>query len=168
MPALALLLHNGSTGVVTMTIRGAVFTMGVAALVGMSAMPASAQPWGRYGPPPGRVVPRHPGYPVYQQHVQVGYDFGFRDGYEKGRSDARGRNARFDPNRHKWFKNASRGYENYFGPKQAYQQVYRSGFSAGYERAFQEAFGYRNGYGYGNGYGPRPRSGGSVEFRFGW
>jgi len=93
---------------------------------------------GRYAPSYGdpytaRAVPR-------SSYANVGFDRGFRDGYEKGREDARDRDS-YDPVRHRWYRNGDRGYDRRFGPKDAYRFTYREGFEAGYEQAYRE-YGY--------------------------
>ena len=65
-----------------------------------------------------------------------GYDNGYRDGLEKGREDARGRDS-FDPVRHKEYRNADRGFNNRYGPKDQYKLVYRDGFEAGYAEGYR-------------------------------
>ena len=147
-----------------MDIRPVVLATGLALL---AAAPLSADSWERgrpnhRGPAVGRS---YSGFAT-PHYAQLGYDSGYRDGYEKGRGDARNRkDVRYDPGRHKWFKSASRGYKNHYGVKPAYQQVYRSGFQSGYDAAFHDLLGPRA-FG---GYAGRPRPGfGGVDFRWGW
>jgi hypothetical protein len=90
-------------------------------------------------------------------YANVGFDRGYRDGYEKGREDARDRDS-YDPVRHRWYRNGDRGYDRRFGPKEAYRYTYREGFEAGYEAAYRE-FGYRRGY---------RDDGAGLSFWFGW
>ena len=125
----------------------------------LTAACVTADPWNRgYPSTRGAVGSPYRGGPA--SYARFGYDYGYRDGYQKGRDDARnGRYGRYDPTRHRWFRSASRGYEGYYGAKPAYQQVYRSGFQAGYDRAFQETFGYRG--------RPRPGLSGGVNSRWG-
>jgi flagellar biosynthesis/type III secretory pathway protein FliH len=62
---------------------------------------------------------------------------GVRDGYEKGREDARDRDP-FDPRRHKWYREGDHDYKNSFGPRQRYEDLYRQGFTEGYDRGYRE------------------------------
>jgi hypothetical protein len=131
-------LHRGSDN---MNVRAVVLAGGLSVLVSACV---TADPWSS-GYPSQRGAAVRPSYGGFAaaHYARLGYDTGYRDGYEKGRGDARsGRRDRYDPARHKWFKSASRGYKNHYGAKPAYQQVYRSGFQTGYEAAFRETYGY--------------------------
>ena len=66
---------------------------------------------------------------------------GERDGYEKGREDARD-NDSYDPVRHSWYRSGDRGYNNRYGTRDDYKLVYREGFESGYERGYREVRGY--------------------------
>jgi hypothetical protein len=66
---------------------------------------------------------------------------GVRDGYEKGREDARDRDP-FDPRRHSWYRSGDHDYRREYGPKPQYEDLYRRGFQEGYERGYRE-WGYR-------------------------
>jgi hypothetical protein len=66
---------------------------------------------------------------------------GERDGYEKGREDARD-NDSYDPVRHSWYRSGDRGYNNRYGTRDDYKLVYREGFESGYERGYREVKGY--------------------------
>jgi hypothetical protein len=65
------------------------------------------------------------------------FENGARDGYEKGREDARDGD-RYDPRRHKWYREGDRGYNSRYGPRDLYKDEYRRGFLAGYERGYRE------------------------------
>jgi hypothetical protein len=62
---------------------------------------------------------------------------GYGDGYSTGQADGRDRD-RYDPVRHKDYRQADQGYSNAYGSKDAYRNNYRAGFRQGYED------GYRN------------------------
>lgn len=109
----------------------------------------------------GRAVPRPSGYPYPGARVpgagapydddrgayrSLPFENGYRDGQEKGREDARDRDA-YDPVRHGWYRSASRGYERGFGSKAAYAIEYRDGFLAGYDAGYRDAERYRSGRG---------------------
>lgn len=85
-----------------------------------------------------------------------GFDTGVNDGYEAGLNDAR-RAHRYDPVSEGRYRSADRGYERWYGPKDAYRNSYRTGFRQGYER------GYQDGRRYGNN---RLRLGGFLGFLF--
>ncbi len=71
----------------------------------------------------------------------VPFQGGERDGYEKGREDARD-NDSYDPVRHSWYRSGDRGYNNRYGTRNDYKLVYRDGFESGYERGYREVKGY--------------------------
>lgn len=71
----------------------------------------------------------------------VPFQNGTRDGYEKGREDARD-NDSYDPVRHSWYRSGDRGYNNRYGTRDDYKLVYREGFEAGYARGYREVRGY--------------------------
>ena len=93
---------------------------------------------GRYGD--GRNDDRYGG--GYQQGRDgYGYispsEIGARDGYEKGREDARDRD-RPDPRSHKWYREGDREYNNRYGNRDQYKNEYRRGFLVGYDRGYRE------------------------------
>jgi hypothetical protein len=93
----------------------------------------------RYSRGPGAYPPygnngRY-GYP--QARYNTAYDIGARDGLEKGREDARDGD-RFDPRRHKWYREGDRDYNSRYGSRDRYKDEYRRGFMAGYERGYRE------------------------------
>jgi len=97
----------------------------------------------------GRNVPRRQGpYPQtrpgvwgpsgqYGGYYSAAFDYGARDGYEKGREDAR-KNRSFDPVRHSWYRSGDRHYQSRSGSREQYKDVYRRGFQQGYERGYRE------------------------------
>ena len=89
---------------------------------------------GRYGYPPYGNDGRY-GNP--QGRYNTAFDIGARDGFEKGREDARDGD-RYDPRGHKWYREGDRDYNNRYGPRERYKDEYRRGFLAGYERAYRE------------------------------
>ena len=93
--------------------------------------------YGVYGDPRyGGRDPRYGGGYGYGYYSPA-FDNGNRDGYEKGREDAR-KNRSFDPLRHSWYRSGDRHYESEYGSRDQYKDVYRRGFQQGYERGFQE------------------------------
>ena len=68
-------------------------------------------------------------------YTDVAYDIGYRDGVDKGRSDANG-NKSFDPERPDRYRDADHGYRDSYGDKEAYKRQYRDGFRRGYEDGF--------------------------------
>lgn len=110
----------------------------------------------------GRAIPRgsrapypsYPGsrgpYPTYPSDRSgypgdYGYGYGFnpaqengyRDGFEKGRDDARDRRA-YDPIRHGWYRSGDRHYRREYGSKERYEDIYRHAFREGYDRGYRE------------------------------
>lgn len=128
---------------------------------------ATARPYdnrGAYGyrPAYGTGDPRRGGGYGYGYADPYGYsnpafERGYRDGFEKGREDARDRDG-YDPVRHRWYRSGDRGYDRDFGPKDVYKNVYREAFRAGYDE------GYRGGYGY----APDRRDTRGFGFYFRW
>ncbi len=120
-----------------------------------------------YGPPVAdryRDVPRYSStygdrYPrAGAPYEGLGFDQGYRDGYEKGLEDARDRDS-YDPVRHRWYRNSDRGYDRRFGPRDGYKLAYREGFASGYDRGYRGAAAFPPGY--------RPdRSGIDIWFRW--
>jgi hypothetical protein len=101
----------------------------------------------------GRAIPRGSQYPAYpngypqarvpgdrypepRSQNHPGWTAGYRDGLVKGREDA-GKNRSYDPQRHQWYRSASRGYESRYGLRGAYANIYREGFEAGYREEFR-------------------------------
>ena len=70
-------------------------------------------------------------------HDSVPFDNGYRDGYDKGREDARDQDS-FDPVRHSRYRSGDRGYNSRYGSKEQYRNVYRDGFEAGYAAGYRE------------------------------
>jgi hypothetical protein len=89
---------------------------------------------GRSGPPSwsrGRGTGRY----------DLAYQTGLNDGYEAGLNDARNRR-RFDPISEGRYRDGDRGYERYYGAREAYKNNYRIAFREGYSRGFQDAVRY--------------------------
>jgi hypothetical protein len=61
---------------------------------------------------------------------------GYSDGFERGLDDARDRD-RYDPVRHRDYRDADDGYFREYGPKAAYENNYRAGFRQGYEEGYR-------------------------------
>lgn len=91
-------------------------------------VPYGAQTSGRY---------QIPGQYGYNPAFNAAYSNGLNDGYEKGRQDARGRNA-YDPLRHKWYRSGDRHYRSQYGSRVQYRNIYREGFKDGYDRGYRE------------------------------
>jgi hypothetical protein len=87
-----------------------------------------------------QVYGSYPGDRGYGSN-SVAVQNGERDGYEKGREDARD-NDSYDPVRHSWYRSGDRGYNNRYGTRDDYKLVYREGFESGYERGYREVKGY--------------------------
>ena len=102
----------------------------------------------------GRAAPRYPSdipgarprrgadaYPNdrdgYGASRHPAFEFGYRDGVEKGRED-RLKDRRYEPNRHSWYRSGTRGYDRRIGSKDDYINRYRQAFTAGYAEGFGE------------------------------
>lgn len=104
-------------------------------------------PYPDYPPYPSRTPypERHPSYPDGRyprggyDDRHPGWDAGYRDGLEKGREDAE-RNRRYEPNRHGWYRSATRGYERRYGSRDEYIDAYREGFTTGYAAGFRHRY----------------------------
>lgn len=62
---------------------------------------------------------------------------GYSDGVERGLDDGRDRD-RYDPVRHRDYRDADDGYYREYGPKQAWENNYRAGFRQGYEEGYRD------------------------------
>jgi len=91
----------------------------------LAAAPACAQTYG-YG-----------GYRDYRGDIgRRAYDNGYREGLDKGQSDAR-RGRSFDFQRHDDYRDADDGYSRSWGNKDDYRRVFRQGFVAGYNEGYR-------------------------------
>ena len=63
-------------------------------------------------------------------------EYGYREGVEKGAEDARDGD-RFDPRRHKWYREGDRHYNSRYGPREQYERAYREAFQQGYEAGYR-------------------------------
>ena len=71
---------------------------------------------------------------VYQDPATAkGYDYG----YERGLTDGR-EGQRYDPVRHRDYRDAERGYVSNYGSRDGYRTNFRSGFRQGYETGYRE------------------------------
>jgi hypothetical protein len=69
---------------------------------------------------------------------RYGYDRGWREGSEEGRSDGRrSRDPRFW--REGEYRDGDRGYKHWMGPRWDYTAGFRAGYEAGYRRAYAAA-----------------------------
>jgi hypothetical protein len=84
---------------------------------------------GGYGYPGGYGSPYGYASPAAQ--------YGFNEGYEKGLEDLRDGD-RYEPARHKWYREGDRHYNSRYGSRDAYKNEYRLAFREGYDRAFRE------------------------------
>ena len=62
---------------------------------------------------------------------------GYDNGYNLGQIDGQD-GQRYDPVRHKDYRDAQRGYTTSYGPKDAYKTNFRTGFRRGYEDGYRE------------------------------
>lgn len=64
------------------------------------------------------------------------YARGYADGFAKGREDVDDRD-RYDPVRHREYRDGDRGYKDSYGSRDLYKQNYREGFREGYEDGYR-------------------------------
>ena len=140
------------TTTVMKQIGGAI--LGLTLLVGIgviSSSTAQAQ-WQQW--PSNRDYGRNRGNGGFQ----VARERGYQDGVSTGQSDSqRGQN--FDPQRSHYYRNATDGYDRYYGNKEAYKQAYRQAFQRGYEDGFRRYRGNNRGNNGNNGNNGRWRNG---------
>ena len=74
----------------------------------------------------------------YQNARQQGYSYGMN----VGAADAQ-RGQSYNPQRSKYWRNGTEGYNGYYGNKSQYREVFRSAFEQGYRDGFQR-YGYNN------------------------
>lgn len=93
-----------------------------------------------YGRYPGRYPDGR--YPGDYRGGGYGYrspaaEYGFREGYERGRDAARDRD-RYDPVRERWYREGDRHYDRRYGSREQWKQEYRDAFRQGYDRGYRE------------------------------
>ena len=71
---------------------------------------------------------------IYQDSASA---TGYENGYDLGLLDGRG-GQRYDPVRHKDYRDAQRGYAQSYGSREGYRTNFRSGFRQGYEDGYRE------------------------------
>jgi hypothetical protein len=98
----------------------------------------------------------HQGNP--RQARQYGYQQGYRDGYAKGRHEGREN----DPNDYQTpdWRQATRGYEQWMGPVETFQNGYRDGYGSGFQAGYQSL---NRGWGNGDGDGDGDRDRGGYD-----
>lgn len=74
----------------------------------------------------------------YETARQQGYSYGMN----VGAADAQ-RGQSYDPQRSRYWKNATEGYNSSYGNKGQYKQIFRSAFEQGYREGFQRYGGNR-------------------------
>jgi hypothetical protein len=68
--------------------------------------------------------------------LQVARERGYSYGMSVGAADAQ-RGQSYSPQRSRYWRNATEGYDNDFGNKGQYKQVFRNAFEQGYREGFQ-------------------------------
>ncbi len=74
-------------------------------------------------------------YDDYARGRDRAYERGYHDGLKAGVKDWK-RHKRFDPWRHRRYRNADSGYRSRYGSRAHYGRAYRTGFRTGYELGF--------------------------------
>ena len=104
--------------------------------------PQGRYPQGGYSVPTRKAAIRRVRYPQggYGSYGSYGSSpagqNGYRDGYEQGRNDARGRN-RFDPVGPRRYRSGDQDYDRRYGSRDDYKREYRAAFQAGYEQGYR-------------------------------
>ncbi len=75
-------------------------------------------------------------YDIYQVARQQGYSYGLN----VGAADAQ-RGQSYNPERSRYWRNATEGYNSSYGNKGQYKQIFRNAFEQGYREGFQR-YGY--------------------------
>ena len=75
---------------------------------------------------------------------QVARDRGYQAGLSTGQSDSQ-RGQSFNPQRSHYYRNATDGYDRYYGNREAYKQAYRDAFVRGSEDGFRRYGGNNRG-----------------------
>jgi hypothetical protein len=76
---------------------------------------------------------------AYGRASDLAFENGQNDGYQEGFNDGRNRH-RDDPIAESRYRNATRGYDRWYGAVDHYKLNYREGFVQGYERGYREAW----------------------------
>ena len=78
----------------------------------------------------------------YNNQYEVARQQGYSYGLSVGAADAqRGQN--YSPQRSRYYRNATEGYNSYYGNRDQYKQVFRNAFEQGYREGFQR-YAYNN------------------------
>ena len=77
-----------------------------------------------------------------RQGLQVARERGYSYGLNVGAADAQ-RGQSYSPQRSRYWRNGTEGYDNDFGNKGQYRQVFRNSFEQGYREGFQR-YAYNN------------------------
>ena len=78
----------------------------------------------------------------YNNQYQVARQQGYSYGLSVGAGDAQ-RGQSYSPQRSRYYRNATEGYNSYYGNKDQYKQVFRNAFEQGYREGFQR-YAYNN------------------------
>ena len=77
-----------------------------------------------------------------RQGLQVARERGYSYGLNVGAADAQRRQS-YNPQRSRYWRNGTEGYDNDFGNRGQYRQVFRNAFEQGYREGYQR-FAYNN------------------------
>lgn len=95
---------------------------------GFERQRASAPNRGRQVVEQGRPAPRGYREPAFASGFDSGYDKGVEDGRDGDR---------YDPVRHRDYRDAERGFRDNYGSRDAYRTNFRAGFRQGYEEGYR-------------------------------
>jgi len=77
-----------------------------------------------------------------RQGVQVARERGYSYGLNTGAADAQRRQS-YNPQRSRYWRNATEGYDRDFGNRDRYRQIFRNAFEQGYREGYQR-YAYNN------------------------
>lgn len=115
--------------------------VGLGCAVLLTSAPVEAQGRGQGAgmrPPAATIVAQRT-----RPQRETAFAAGYEDGLEKGQADGR-QGERYDPVRHRDYRDAERGYTESYGSRDAYRDNYRAGFRQGYEEGYRAGSRNRN------------------------
>ncbi len=104
-------------------------------IITVASSSAQAQ-WGRDRDRRERRSERREDRYERRQGLQVARERGYSYGMNVGAADAQRRQS-FNPQRSRYWRNGTEGYDNDFGNKGQYRQVFRNAFEQGYREGYQ-------------------------------
>jgi hypothetical protein len=113
------------------------FVSSAALVMGLLVSTSACATGYAYGQGPYRDRGRYDDGRYSREFERRAYDNGFREGLRQGERDGRD-NRRFDPQRHREWRNADDGFRREYGDHNLYRRSFRSGFEAGYSQSYRQ------------------------------